>query len=111
MGLQFELDDKVGKNLIQRSSDSIPKLAKPFTSSLYFADEMLLGHFALHFEGGVYLWHPHWKANPIYFKAGPFFYTPEFGKKTISQFFIGTYVKTHFGTAQFIGADLGFVFR
>ncbi len=76
-----------------------------------FADEMLLGHFALHFEGGVYLWHPHWKANPIYFKAGPFFYTPEFGKKTISQFFIGTYVKTHFGTAQFIGADLGFVFR
>lgn len=111
MGLQFELDEKVGKNLIQRSSDSIPKLAKPFTSSLYFADEMLLGHFALHFEGGVYLWHPHWKANPIYFKAGPFFYTPEFGKKTNSQFFIGTYVKTHFGTAQFIGADLGFVFR
>lgn len=111
MGLQFELDEKVAKNMVQKANDTISKFAKPFTSSLYFANEMLLGHFALHFEAGLYLWHPHWTANPIYFKVGPYFYAPEFGKKTKSQFFVGTYVKTHFGTAQFIGADLGIVFR
>ena len=111
-GIIMEHDARLRDFNLVTGEDTTHVVSKPFTCALFIADEMMIGRFALHYEAGLYLRHPSFKVNPVYIKAGPTFYLPPLhGKHSDMKAFLGTYVKTYWGTAQMMEFCLGMTFN
>ena len=96
------------------------------TSLIFIAgDELLLGHFSVLAQGGLYLYNPFYRDEYEKFyngdvkakiktfitaKLGVQYYIKNITLKDKNQLYIGSYIKTNFGQADFFESGIGWQF-
>jgi hypothetical protein len=98
---------------------------KSYTAHVFTGHEFLMGHLSVYTMAGFYFYNPFYKAqHDLYFKddfksglkkyitlkLGLHYYIFNTHKKTSNQWYLGSYVKTNFGQADYWENAIGFQF-
>lgn len=95
------------KDLIDANENTVQnKYLSAMKSAIYIAHEFNMGSFGFNTQVGTYVHKGFLKPLPVYFKFGGVQYFKTYNSQRL---YAGIFLKTHFGTAEFVELGIGYV--